>query len=206
VRQLLAGLVVFLVVAFSRTAFAGYTHYWTWLKPPDAARVATCLGEIEKVVRARPDLVADMNGATGADAKFHVSLPTRPDAGAPREAIVFNGIGAQAHEPFNFPGGPIFNFTKTLGKPYDAVVTAALIVARTCFASDELQIESDGNWEQWSEGRQLYAKTFGKDPPNVFVGDGGGSAPSAPKSWLLLGGLIAVSVIAWILARSRRPT
>jgi hypothetical protein len=134
-------------------------------------------------------------------------LPTRTDAGKPpRESIVFNGIGELAHEPFNFPGGPVFNFTKTLDKPYDAVVTAALIVARTCFTSDELQIESDGNWEKWSEGRRLYAKTFGKDPPNVFADVGGANGPATSKSWLLLGGLIAVSIIAWILARSRRTS
>jgi hypothetical protein len=191
-------LVVLVVLLFPVRALAGYTHYWTWLKPPDAAKVAACLADMEKVVRARPDLVADDDEVTGRNAKFRIVLPhpsqevvaQMRDAGLPDlidgEHIVFNGIGDNAYEDFRFPGSLGFNFTKTEWKPYDEVVTAALIVARAHFSIEELTIESDGDWSAWGRGRRLYEKTFNKEPPNPLLRPGE-HVPSNRTNWIITG-------------------
>lgn len=57
----------------------------------------------------------------------------------------------------------IFDFCKTAYKPYDAVVTAVLIRAKEIYGS-LVDIRSDGNWEDWQAGRDLYEATFGTAP------------------------------------------
>jgi hypothetical protein len=224
VRRILVALAAVFVAAFPTRAFAGYTHYWTWLKKPEPAKLAACLDDMEKVVRARPDLVADTDEVTGPNAKFRVTLPRRFDdpaaqqradtmrarmreAGLPEliegEHIVFNGIGAQAHEPFVFPGRLGFNFTKTEWKPYDEVVTAALIVARAHFSADELKIASDGDWSEWARGRGLYEETFRKDAPNPLLA-AGRHEPSRRENWLISAGILGLGVVTWLVTRRRR--
>ena len=139
---------------------------------------------MQKVASARPDLVADVDFVKG-------------------EHITFNGIGKQAHEPFAFPGKLGFNFTKTVWKPYDEVVTAALIVARSCFPADELEIASDGEWSDWGRGRQLYEKTFGKDAPNPLLA-AGQHEPKRHENWIITACLLGLGVVAWLLTRKRR--
>jgi hypothetical protein len=177
-------LAVLFVTAFPAKAFAGYTHYWTWLRTPDPPRLAACLDDMEKVVRARPDLVAEVDFVKG-------------------ERIAFNGIGEQAHEPFIFPGDLGLNFTKTLWKPYDEVVTAALIVARSCFPVEELQIASDGEWSEWAPGRRLYEKTFGKDAPNPLLA-AGERQPNRRENWIISACILGLGVVAWLVTRARR--
>jgi hypothetical protein len=99
--------------------------------------------------------------------------------------LAFNGIGAGAGEPFVFPGnanpGGIFqaltatNVCETARKPYDEVVTAALIVARECFSPDILEIASDGTWaKDWAPGRRLAEKVLGHAVSNPLSREGGG--------------------------------
>jgi hypothetical protein len=142
-------------VLFPREAHAGYTHYWKWKQPPDAPRVERAIAEMNQIVDARRDIL-DVG-----------------DAGGPG-GILFNGIGGDAHETFGFPlapfaGKPEFNFVKTAMKPYDAVVTACLIVARDHFTREELEISSDGTWDAWRNGRDLYIQVLQRqasDPMN----------------------------------------
>lgn len=54
-----------------------------------------------------------------------------------------------------------FDFCKTAMKPYDAVVTAILIRAKTIYGSC-VSISSDGGWSDWNEGRNLYEAVFGE--------------------------------------------
>jgi hypothetical protein len=46
-------------------------------------------------------------------------------------------------------------------KPYDAVVTAILIRAKTIYGSCA-EISSDGGWSDWKKGRDLYETVFGE--------------------------------------------
>jgi len=75
-----------------------------------------------------------------------------------------------AHETFHWAGIPthpkhredepeFFSFCKTAYKPYDAVVTAILIRAKHIYGSC-VSISSDGNWQDWQAGRELYERVF----------------------------------------------
>jgi len=75
-----------------------------------------------------------------------------------------------AHETFYWAGIPthpkhregepeFFSFCKTAYKPYDAVVTAILIRAKHIYGSC-VSISSDGNWQDWQAGRELYERVF----------------------------------------------
>ena len=87
-----------------------------------------------------------------------------------------------AHETFYWAGIPqhpehrrgdshYFDFCKTNYKPYDAVVTAILIRAKSIYGSC-VEISSDGDWEgnpnfpdgygSWENGRELYERVFGE--------------------------------------------
>jgi hypothetical protein len=229
------------IVSIPRAAFAGYTHYWKWKFDPPRARVDACVTKMKTLARARADLLTDEDGKSGAAAQFVVPLDAsapEPDAGGPIEqynagvqygatgglparragpALVLNGVGENAHETFVFPGYVGFNFCKTNAKPYDAVVTAALLVARDCFKADELSISSDGAWSDWEEGRALYEKTFGHAAENPFTQRGfdfssgeeeredpKASAATTKKNLLVSGGLATLGLLAWLATRSRR--
>jgi hypothetical protein len=62
----------------------------------------------------------------------------------------------------------IFSYCKTNHKPYDAVVTAVLIRAKVIYGQ-LVDVYSDGSWEDWQTGRDLYEKVFGEVAPCPFV-------------------------------------
>ena len=61
------------------------------------------------------------------------------------------------------------DFCKTARMPYDKVVTAILIRAAQLLGDEYMdksgrrEIRSDGDWEEWDEGRQLVKKVFPND-------------------------------------------
>jgi hypothetical protein len=63
----------------------------------------------------------------------------------------------------------IFDFCKTAYKPYDAVVTAILLRAKVIYGKC-VEVSSDGNWDDWKQGRDLYEKVFGESAPVPFEG------------------------------------
>src|SRR6516225_2688927 len=136
--------ILFLFLA-APAARGGYSHYFTWYKKPDSAKLKECLARMRQVVSASRSILAgpDGDGSPIVEA-FHLE---------------FNGKGEeQSHEPFVFPGEMGCNFCKTACKPYDAAVTACLIVARDHFPESVLEIASDGSWSDWEEGRALYRR------------------------------------------------
>jgi hypothetical protein len=85
-----------------------------------------------------------------------------------------------AHETFYWAGIPThpkhregeshyFNFCKTAMKPYDAVVTAILIRAKSIYGSC-VSISSDGDWQEWQAGREMYETVFGEVAECPFEG------------------------------------
>lgn len=144
--------VLFLCVPCVR-AHAGYTHYFTWHQRPDESALKSCVSEMREIIGARTNILVGPNGpGTMIVDSTNVDL---------------NGIGDDAHEPFVFPGELGFNFCKTEGKPYDAVVTACLLVCRDHFPSSVLSIDSDGSWpNDWQDGIKLYSSVLGRTPPN----------------------------------------
>lgn len=142
------------VFLFCGKAFAGYTHYYTWHERPNSAALASCISEMRLIVEAQTNILAGPEGS-----------------GAPEISstnLVLNGIGDDGHEPFVFPKDLGFNFCKTAAKPYDAVVTACLLVARDHFPSSVLSIDSDGSWAggDWQSGIDLYSKVLRRHPQN----------------------------------------
>jgi hypothetical protein len=89
------------------------------------------------------------------------------------DAEAFTSDGRDlAHESFYWAGIPtqsewrkddpdFFEFCKTAYKPYDAVVTAILIRAKTIYGSC-VRISSDGEWQEWQAGREMYEAIFGE--------------------------------------------
>lgn len=87
------------------------------------------------------------------------------------DASAFSSEGRDlAHETFYWAGIPtqsewrkdepdFFEFCKTAYKPYDAVVTAILIRAKTIYGSC-VSISSDGEWSEWQAGRDMYEAIF----------------------------------------------
>jgi hypothetical protein len=71
----------------------------------------------------------------------------------------FYWVGIPTH-PKHREGEPeFFSFCKTAYKPYDAVITAILIRAKHIYGSC-VSISSDGNWQDWQAGRELYERVF----------------------------------------------
>ncbi len=153
-RNLQVHLLILATWAFWTSADAGYTHYWTWHQKPSDTELKACVDEIRRIVGVRTNILV------GPDGSSSVILDTAH--------VDLNDIGDDAHEPFVFPGELGFNFCKTEGKPYDAVVTACLLIARDHFPQSTLSISSDGSWTDgdWQEGTKLYASVLGRSARN----------------------------------------
>jgi tetratricopeptide (TPR) repeat protein len=185
---------VLVIAGLSRPAAAGEAHTWTWGRPPDPAATRAAIAEMERIAKARPDLVR----------------VTRDDA-----AITIDPID-DAGEPFRFPcvdarcRTGAFNVCRTLGAPYDEVVTASLLVAGDHFGPDALQIASDGGDDAWAAGRALYTRVLARAPPELPVlrvgaGDGGpppGLGPLGALGWFrgTLGLILVIAVVGWLAA------
>jgi tetratricopeptide (TPR) repeat protein len=164
-------------------AHAGYTHYWTWRRPPDPAALKQTLAEIHQLVDARASLVK----VTGGDSSIAID-------------------GVDGMETFVFPGEAGFNFCKTGGKLYDEVVTAALLVARAHFPRAVLDIASDGTFDDWAAGRELYAEVLAREPPIPFL-DRGPEVDRFDPGWTWWYrpalGLLVIAVIIYLAVGSR---
>jgi len=181
-------LILGLAFALPASAWAGYAHYWTWQRAPDPARTRAAIAEMVQIARAQPDRVrVESDGAS----------------------VTIEAIGDRTGEPFRFPcmgrdcQPGAFNACKTLGAPYDSIVTSSLLVARDHFGPGELQIASDGTFEDWQPGRALYARVLHRDPPDgpLVLADpdaGGMRASLGPFGWFR--GALAVALVIGVLA------
>jgi hypothetical protein len=91
-------------------------------------------------------------------------------ASVTNQEVRFNGKGEDGHETFLFKRETkvadyqedkkmAFSFCKTARKPYDKYVVACLIVAKIIFGKD-VKISSDGEIENWQEGKGLVEKVM----------------------------------------------
>jgi hypothetical protein len=128
----------------------GYTHYWTIKEPIDS-------DAFDKLQKGIKEIVETANEAG-------ISISDESTDGT----IAFNGAGRDAHETFVIQLGDTgFNFCKTADKPYDAVVTASLILLKKELGA-EVEVSSDGGWHRWQGGRLLYETVFDIQPESVF--------------------------------------
>jgi hypothetical protein len=184
---------------FAANAFAGYSHNFTWRQEPDPAALRNCIADMRRVIEARRSVLAGVDGE---------GPPVLDDL-----KVEINGIGDLAHEPFIFPGitGPWpdddpdpqlkgFNSCKTWQKPYDAVVTACLMVARDYFPPSVLAITSSGSWDEgdWDEGARLYSSVFGKRARNPIAG-GKQAESTVPNNKQLMRILLPIGAVLLLL-------
>lgn len=182
-------------------AAGGYAHSFIWYQKPDAAAAKACVADMARVLAAAKDRIAGPDG-TGA-----------PVVAA--DKVHFNGRGDDAEEAFLFPGKPDRNECRTMREPYDAAVTACLLVARDHFPPEVLGIESDGRWSDgdWDKGRRLYQQIFGRraldpltqsdaeapDAPAPGIG-----AAGQPEEWTPLSIIVVVGIfgaLVWMFVR-----
>lgn len=153
----------------------GYTHYYT--RPVANAGSAYMFGKLCLDAKAIIDH-AKQSGIRLANGNAEAG--TDPECTA--DYFSLNGVsdeyGDEGHETFyweNIPTQPdyrnksaeYFNFCKTAYKPYDAVVTAILIRAKVIYGSC-VSVSSDGSWQEWQAGRNMYQIVFGEIAPCPF--------------------------------------
>jgi len=196
-------------------AWGGYTQYFVWKIDPPVDRINQCASEMRQLIQARRDIVE--------------VIPPDP-AFKGFDLVQFNGIGDHQGEDFVFPHNTLsfnflsllskqpipenligFNFCKTNGEPYDEVVTACLLVARDHFSPQELTILSDGEWDDWKDGRALYERVLNRTAQNPLsemppfsapLGSPSGSESQHNSYLLLIAVLVALGMaIAWVRRR-----
>lgn len=133
----------------------GYTHYWTFkdIERGDADKVdkafKLAIKRCTEIVHYAQERAVDAHRLSGYTAH---TAPGRYGG------IEVNGKGDLSHEPFciaeHFKDNVGFHFCKTARKPYDTVVTACLIVLKH-YLKDYIQVDSDGDDIEWTDGWRL---------------------------------------------------
>ena len=135
----------------------GYTHYWRQPEKVEADKFAAFTKNVALIIKTADDAGIPLGGSSGQ--------------GSPEvleNVIAFNGFANFGYESFILENGEEFSFCKTGQRPYDAVVTAVLIQLKRELG-DAFTVTSDGKWSDWTEGRNLYAETFGEEPEESWV-------------------------------------
>ena len=128
----------------------GYTHYFQLHNQPSEEGWTNFIKGVRQLLEQAWDI--DIEGVIN------------------NEAINLNGVGEESHEAFLFnKTNNEWVFCKTAQKPYDKVVTSILILAKYLFPT--MYLRSDGNWEEWREGRELFKEVFYLEPAEGTVFD-----------------------------------
>lgn len=131
----------------------GYTHYWT-ISSPDREAFGRLALDTKQILETTSVKICGWDG-TG-------------DPEITEGRIAFNGDASTEddYETFSIESEEQgFSFCKTSGvRPYDAVVCAVLLRAADIYG-DAIEVKSDGDWPEWQDGRDLYAKVFGIEAP-----------------------------------------
>ena len=133
----------------------GYTHYYDIPDRTQNMKVHKVANDIAELIRGSGVVIGDFEGEFG----------TLPVLGP--DEITFNGVGDASYESFQYPPDytrpikPGWEFTKTDRRPYDVIVTAALIVIKH-HMGDAVEVTSDGKFNSgdWYPAYDLYRQTF----------------------------------------------
>lgn len=124
----------------------GYTHYWS--NP----------GVDEVLFRKFTDDVRAVLKTSKVRVQFEEDDKREPEITS--EVVRFNGVGPDAYETFYVERAESRGFCKTARKSYDEVVTACLLCAVDHIPG--FKVSSDGYWEEWKKGRDLYERATGR--------------------------------------------
>jgi hypothetical protein len=146
----------------------GYTHYWRRDRVLDHAKFLLSVQAIKKLSKAKPGLIV-----------HEYDKPNQPPTFTPTR-IWFNGIGKDGHETFVIDRvfkpeewekgkrGKRFAFCKTAQKPYDILVTGALIVLKY-HLGEAITVSSDGDLDiEWVEPIKFVNDILGEEYTKDF--------------------------------------
>jgi len=132
----------------------GYTHYWYRTnKEHSQEKWDKFTTDFREVMDNIPDDVDLADGGGEVPDGWVIN----------KEEICFNGLRERSHETFRVERlphrsrgdrGNVFSFCKTAHKEYDIMVVACLILYKYHFGA-EVQISSDGDWDEWEDGLAL---------------------------------------------------
>lgn len=126
----------------------GYTHYYQQGSIPTPALFQSFTGHTLELVQMAWDIELDVS----IDPDF----------------LSINGVGEESYEDFVIRRKDLtWDFCKTARRPYDTVVTAVLILARYTFP--DFHLSSDGTWEEWQDGRDLFTSVMHLEPSETTV-------------------------------------
>lgn len=127
----------------------GYTHYWTPtrnLTVDEWSAFTSAMRDVVAIARSEGVAICDGFGAPGTDPVISSNL------------VILNGEdgpGDLSHESFCVGRtDKAWSFCKTARKPYDKVVTAALIMLDHV-APGAYETKSDGDADEWGPGLLL---------------------------------------------------
>jgi hypothetical protein len=154
----------------------GYTHYWRRpVNHEDRVRFAQLGTDIKRIIEASERAGVKVCGPSGVGEPEFNEQFIAFNGRAPKldhESFVWTSKAERAEWDDPWRDQPaaeqVFDFTKTARKPYDAVVTACLLRAKHVYGGD-VDVTSDGSWDEWAEGRALYAEVFGEEPTCPFT-------------------------------------
>lgn len=135
----------------------GYTHYWRINTdrlgaPEREVKYQKAIKQINKIAKFYQDTVPQ-----GSDERLSGYTAHTDKYGG----VHLNGSRGNDHEDFvlaeHVRQNVAFEFCETARKPYDVVVTAALIVLKHYLGSD-IEVSSDGYAEEWMPGLLLATK------------------------------------------------
>lgn len=144
----------------------GYTHYWRVSKAPkgEASQTETTY---QLAIRQCQRIILAYNAACKAIDEKHPNRLSGYSAHtkvAQYGGLEFNGVQDLSHETFSFrehfSENDGFNFCKTAQKPYDVVVTACLVTLKY-YLGDLIDVSSDGDAKDWTQGVKLASKVLG---------------------------------------------
>jgi hypothetical protein len=126
----------------------GYTHYYQQHEPISTESWTQLSKNVTQLIEHAWDTALDVEMTN--------------------QFMIINGVGEQAHEEFAiFRNDTRWEFCKTNRKDYDKVVTAVLILMRYTYPS--FSVSSDGDWDDWIEGRELFTEVFYLEPSSESV-------------------------------------
>jgi hypothetical protein len=141
----------------------GYTHYWNLQLDTPRPMIDKALADCRKIMRKFDTYIAGWDGEVGVKCDL--------------EGVAFNGRGDEGHESFHFPPkmtanfdeNTTFSFCKTARKEYDLVVVACLAAIADRLGK-YVDVSSDGNESDWTDGVAAANEAIDREIPNPLEG------------------------------------
>ena len=146
----------------------GYTHYYNIQDITKPLRTSEIAQDIQSIIMASEIPIGDGNGIQDSQPVLEHDL------------VQMNGIGDEAHDTLCYPPDfewnrqihPVeflgFAYCKTVRKPYDVVVCAALLAIKH-HQRNNVEITSDGRFDnEWQPAYRLYRRATRRELPPEF--------------------------------------